>query len=115
MQGLITRIISNQYQVTADDKSYLCLARGKVRLQMRPLVGDRVIFEDFEGIYGIEKVLPRHNELQRPAIANVDQVIIVMSAIRPDFSTATIDRLSFLINYENLPVHLLVTKLDLLE
>jgi len=115
MEGIITRIISNQYQVTVDDRNYQCIARGKVRLQVRPLVGDRVRFEEFVGQYGIEEIYQRKNQLQRPAIANVDQVVIVMSASDPEFSTTLVDRLSFLVNYEGLPANLLVSKLDLID
>lgn len=113
MEGIITRIISNQYQVTVVDRNYQCIARGKVRQQTRPLVGDKVYFEKFAGQYGIEEIKPRKNQLQRPAIANVDQVLIVMSASDPEFSATLVDRISFLVNYEGLSTHLLVTKLDL--
>jgi len=78
MQGIITKIISNQYTVLANQVSYLCVAMGKVRLQMKPLVGDRVEFVQYDDQYGIEQILPRKNQLIRPAIANVDQVMIVM-------------------------------------
>ncbi|MFV0254593.1 MAG: ribosome small subunit-dependent GTPase A [Erysipelotrichaceae bacterium] len=115
MKGVITKIISNQYQVTNDNTSYNCIARGKVRLQSAPLVGDYVEFEEFSGQYGIEKLYPRHNEMKRPKIANVDQVLIVMSAIDPEFSNTLVDRLSFLINYEGLSAALIVTKLDLVS
>ena len=115
MQGIITKIISNQYQVTSDGRDYNCVARGKVRLQARPLVGDRVVFTDFDDQYGIERLLPRRNMLKRPAIANVDQVLLVMSATDPEFSTTLIDRLSFMVAFAELPAHILVTKLDLVE
>ena len=114
MQGLITKIVSNQYQVTVDDKNYQCIARGKLRLNGRPLVGDLVLFTERSEKCSIETILPRRNRLVRPAIANVDQVVLVMSATQPEFSTTLVDRLSFCINYENLPVNLIVTKLDLL-
>ena len=112
MIGIITKIISQQYQVTVKKRNYKCIVRGKVRLQTRPLVGDKVVFEAFDSVFGIEEILPRSNELIRPAIANVDQVLIVMSAVDPEFSTTLIDRLSFMVNYENLTAHLLITKLD---
>ncbi len=115
MQGVITRIVSNQYQVTSGDKVYDCIARGKVRLQGKPLVGDYVIFQKFENQYGIEEFLTRKNQLKRPAIVNVDQVLIVMSAVDPDFSPVLVDRLNYVINYEGLEACILVTKLDLVD
>lgn len=113
MLGTIVKIISNQYQVRVDGVNYNCIARGKLRLQGKPLVGDIVKFEKFTDQYGIEEILTRKNVLTRPAIANVDQVLIVMSAVNPEFSTTLIDRLSFLVNYNNLIASIIVTKLDL--
>lgn len=115
MFGVITRIISNQYQVTVDRVDYICIARGKVRLQDAPIVGDYVEFSKFDDQFGIEKIFPRHNVLKRPKISNVDQVLIVMSAVDPSFSNTLVDRLSFLINYEGLKASLIVTKLDLVD
>lgn len=115
MRGVITKIISNQIQVTVGNTNYDCIARGKVRLQDAPIVGDYVEFSQFDDQYGIEKLYPRKNILKRPKIANVDQVLIVMSAVDPSFSNTLVDRISFLINYEGLKACLIVTKLDLVE
>ena len=64
---------------------------------------------------GIQKIQKRKNELKRPAIANVDQAIIVMSCKDPDFSTTLIDRLIFQIAYANITPILCITKLDLIR
>lgn len=61
---------------------------------------------------GIEE---RRNELRRPAIANVDQAIIVMSTLIPDYSPLLIDRLIFQICYANIQPSLCVTKMDLID
>lgn len=114
--GRIIKIISNRYEVLdAQNQRVLCVAMGKLRKAQTPLVGDVVEFERFENQNGIQKVLPRKNELLRPAIANVDQAIIVMSSKDPDFSTTLIDRLIFSVCYANIHPILCITKMDLLD
>ncbi|MEA5026180.1 MAG: ribosome small subunit-dependent GTPase A [Erysipelotrichaceae bacterium] len=116
MQGQIIRLISNQYLVLLDDQRIVdCIARGKVRLQMAPVVGDRVEVEHLEDKFGIEKIYPRLNYLKRPPMANIDQAIIVMSAVEPDFSALLVDQLIFLISCERILPILLVTKMDLVK
>lgn len=115
-QGRIIKIVSNQYEVLDEQGNRnLCVAMGKLRKHASPVVGDRVVIERFDDQIGIQKILERKNELIRPAIANVDQAIIVMSCKDPDFSTTLIDRLIFQITYENIKPVLCVTKLDLME
>ena len=114
MRGRIIKIISNQY--TVEDQQgvrFDCVARGMVRLQDRPLTGDWVEFEEFAGQYGIERILPRRNFLRRPAVANVDQALIVMSAREPDFSCTLVDRILFLVVHAAIKPVLCITKMDL--
>lgn len=116
MEGKIIKIISNQYTVLDEEgRKIECKAMGKVRLQKSPVVGDHVVFEKYEDVFGIERILERRNELIRPAIANVDQAIVVMSAKDPDFSTVLVDRICFLIELANITPVLLITKMDLVE
>lgn len=115
-QGRIIKIVSNRYEVLDSNKiRVLCIAMGKLRKHEAPLVGDLVEFERFSNQNGIQKILPRKNALVRPAIANVDQAMIVMSCKDPDFSTTLIDRLIFLICYANIKPILCITKLDLIS
>lgn len=114
-QGRIIKIVSNRYIVLFGEEQLLCVAMGKLRKDKSPVVGDDVLFERFADQNGIQKILPRRNHLTRPAIANVDQAIIVMSAKDPDFSTTLIDRLIFQIVYANIHPVLCVTKMDLLQ
>ena len=116
MRGKIIKIISNQYTVKDDkDQIYQCIAMGKVRLQMTPFVGDEVEFSCYEDKYAIEKILERKNFLIRPAVANIDQLIIVMSVKDPDFSETLVDRISFLATYAKIKCVLCITKTDLVD
>lgn len=116
MQGRIIKIVSNQYTVLQENKEIvLCVAMGKVRLQCQPVVGDFVEIDHLEGQIGIQKVLKRKNEMIRPAIANVDQALVVMSAKEPDFSTQLVDRLLFLVQHAQIEPVLIITKMDLVN
>ncbi len=116
MIGRIIKIVSNQYTVLFEDNSQQqCVAMGKVRLQIQPVVGDFVEVEALEGQFGIQKVLPRKNSMIRPAIANVDYAFVVMSCKEPDFSSQLVDRLLFLVCAANIEPILIVTKCDLLQ
>lgn len=115
-RGRIIKIVSNRYEVLDENGQRLvCVAMGKVRKQKTPVVGDIVYFQRFENQNGIQSICERKNELIRPAIANVDQAIIVMSCVDPDFSTALVDRLLFLITYAGIKPILCITKMDLIQ
>lgn len=114
-KGRIIRIVSSQYDVLCEQEIVPCIAMGKLRKGRTPLVGDLVEVERFANQSGIQKILPRRNQLLRPAVANVDQAIIVMSCRDPDFSTVLIDRLIFQIVYHDIQPLLCITKTDLID
>ncbi|HCY06197.1 MAG TPA: ribosome small subunit-dependent GTPase A [Erysipelotrichaceae bacterium] len=114
MKAKIVKIISNQYTIVdKDNNRYEAVAMGKLRLGDSPVVGDNVIFEFRDSKATIEKILPRKNHLIRPLIANVDQALIVMSAKNPEFSSALVDRLIFLVVNVNIEPLICITKMDL--
>lgn len=115
MQGKIIKILSNQYTVYDNGKRVTALAMGKLRLGVKPLVGDNVEYDLINDKYCIDKIYSRENVLYRPAISNVDQAMIVMSAKQPDFSPVLVDRLIFLISYYHIEPLIVVSKMDLTE
>ena len=116
IKGTILKNISNQYIVLFEDGTkQLCVAMGKLRQDRKPLVGDHVWVDEFDHQFGIQKIEERKNYLIRPAIANVDQAVIVMSSKDPDFSTVLIDRLIFQIVMANITPVLCVSKMDLVS
>lgn len=116
MQGQIIKIVSNQYTLlTAKNRQITAVAMGKLRLGIKPVVGDLVEYEELDGQYGIQRILPRSNYLSRPAIANVNQAMIVMSAVEPDFSSLLVDKLVFLISYADIEPIIVITKMDLVS
>ncbi|MBE6160004.1 MAG: ribosome small subunit-dependent GTPase A [Lactobacillales bacterium] len=113
MQGRIVKLISNDYTVLSDNKTYVCKSRGLFRNKnIKPLVGDLVIFDE-ENNYILE-VLPRTNSLVRPPVSNIDQALIV-SNVKPTFDTNLLDKLLCIIEYNNIKPIICFTKLDLLN
>ena len=96
MQGVIIRAISGFYTVSDDCKRLICKPKGLFRYKsLSPLVGDRVIFSENENGSGIiEEILPRKNAFIRPAVANVDMMVFVASAVNPVTDPFLIDRVS---------------------
>lgn len=116
LKGQIVRAVSGFYYIEHEDQVYESKARGLFKLKNEtPLVGDYVEFSVNENNSGmIEKLLPRKNELKRPPICNVDQVLLVTSAVEPDFNTLVLDKFIVHIEKAQIPIVICFTKLDLL-
>ncbi len=92
--GIITKGIGGFYYVLSEGSVYECKARGVFRKQkITPTVGDSVTIEVKNGKGSIVEILPRHNVLVRPAVANVDMLIIVVAAASPDPNLMLIDKM----------------------
>jgi len=118
LKGKIIKGIAGSYYVHVQEKlrTYECKAKGIFRYQnIKPLVGDDVeisIDDQPEGFGTIVKVLPRKNELIRPAVANVDQVMVVFAAAEPDPNLNLLDRFLVLMNKQELSVIICFNKID---
>ena len=115
MQGKIIKQISNDYTVELNNhEKIICKPRGKFRnMHISPLVGD-IVDVDYDNKYILD-ILPRNNELVRPAIANVDQAVIITSCHIPNFSSNLLDKLLVNIEYNNIKPIICFTKLDLID
>ena len=93
-EGRILKALSGFYYVDTGSEVLQCRARGKFRKEgVSPLVGDRVEVRELGGGEGfVEKILPRHNAFARPAVANIDQLVIIASAAVPKTDPFLIDR-----------------------
>ena len=80
-EGVIRKALSGFYYVQCGGDLVTCRARGKFRYQkITPLVGDRVVIaRQPDGTGSLTEVLPRRNAFQRPAVANIDQMVIIAS------------------------------------
>lgn len=93
-EGMIFKALSGFYYVDDGQHLVTCRARGKFRHNKQtPLVGDRVTFTPLEHDTGaLDAILPRKNEFQRPAVANIDLLVIIASGAIPVTDPFLIDR-----------------------
>lgn len=114
-RGLIIKALSGFYDVLVDDTVYTCKGRGVFRNQnITPLVGDRVVISIHDDQTGtIQQVEERQNELKRPPIVNVDQVMIVSSIIEPQFNTTLLDRFLTSVESKEMEPIIVLSKQDL--
>lgn len=120
MQGKIIKGIAGFYYVNVVESGlYECKARGVFRKEkQKPLVGDNVdieILDEEEKIGNIIKILPRRNELIRPAVANIDQALVVFAVTEPDPHYNLLDRFLVMMERKEIPVILVFNKKDLGE
>lgn len=115
-KGQIRKALSGFYYIYADGTTYQTRARGNFRNRnITPLVGDHVIFESTNLTDGyLLEVLPRVNQLVRPAVANIEQGVVVMSSVSPNFSANLLDRFLVTLEYERIKPIIYLTKIDLL-
>lgn len=114
-KGIITKLVGGFYYVEAAEKIYECKARGAFRVKGNaPCVGDYVeIGIPSDGYCVIEKVLPRKNRLVRPALANIDRLVIVASVTSPVPNTLIIDKMIATAVYKKIEPMLVISKTDL--
>jgi len=115
LEGIIIKGIASFYYVKVGDVVYECKARGKFKNKKQiPLVGDRVTISIDHGDKGVvETIAPRNIELFRPAVANVDQSLIVFALKNPDPHLNLLDKLLILGEYVGLKSIICMNKSDI--
>lgn len=126
MEGKIIKGVGGLYEVhvhdakkQAPDVVYECRAKGIFRKdRIRPLPGDCVeiaVLDREKKLGNIEKIGPRHNVLIRPAVANVDQVLVIFAMAAPDPAFSLLDRFLVMMEMQDIPSILLFNKTDLAD
>ena len=120
MQAKIVKGIAGFYYVhVVGSGVYECKAKGVFRKEnIKPLVGDDVEIEvldkkDMEG--NIMKILPRKNDLIRPAVANIDQALVVFAVTQPEPHFNLLDRFLVMMERKEIPTVLCFNKTDIAE
>lgn len=115
MQGRIVKALSGFYYVRTPEGSCVeCRARGIFRKErITPLVGDQVEFSMERGKGTIEKIGERKNSFVRPAVSNLDALVILASEVNPVTDPFLIDRVSAIAGNQAVPVLICVNKVDL--
>jgi len=114
-EGRIQKALSGFYYVDTGNEILTCRARGKFRKEgVSPLVGDRVEVRELgngEGV--VDKILPRRNFFARPAVANIDQLVVIASASIPKTDPFLIDRVAAIAALKDCEVIVVLNKCDL--
>ena len=116
LQGILIKSIGGFYYVLCEGREYECKARGSFRKKENsPTVGDKVVISiPDDGFAAIEEILPRKNKLKRPALANLDVLVIVCSTIDPAPNFMIIDKMTAVAVNNNMTPVVVVTKNDLI-
>lgn len=114
LTGRIIRSISGFYDVQTPRGLISCRARGILRKQgATPLTGDMVEITVERGKGMVEKLLPRRNSFIRPAVANMDALVVFAANVNPVTEPFLIDRVAAIAGDQEVPVYLCVNKCDL--
>lgn len=116
-EGIVVGLIAGFYDVQTENQVVRTRARGVFRKNnQKPVVGDRVKIQiDEQGTSYLVEVLPRTNLIGRPALANVNHVLLVISAVEPDFSLPLLDRFLTFFAWQDVSVSIYLSKSDLTE
>lgn len=117
-EGIILKALSGFYYVQCGEgEPVTCRARGKFRYKkITPLVGDRVaITVQEDGSGSLDEILPRRNFFQRPAVANIDQMVIIASGAIPVTDPFLVDRIVALAESKECEPIICINKWDLVK
>ena len=118
MQGKIIKGIAGFYYVHVEGQGvYECKAKGIFRKEhVKPLVGDNVDLDVLDGgkmLGNIRSILPRKSALLRPAVANVDQALILFAIVKPNPNFNLLDRFLIRMERQSLPTIICFNKQDI--
>lgn len=112
IEGIVVKNMNGYFyvQVASGDVKE-CKVRGRLKKDRYSLlVGDKVTISE-DGF--IESIIPRHNTLKRPAVANIDQVMLVVAAKEPNINELLLNRLLLMIEHADIPLIMVINKWDL--
>ena len=120
MQGKIIKGIAGFYYVHISGKgTYECKAKGVFRKDnKKPLVGDDVeiqILNEEKMLGNISAILPRRSEIIRPAVANIDQALVIFSIVKPQPNFNLLDRFLIMMQQQDIPCIICFNKMDMDE
>lgn len=119
MIGKIIKGIAGFYYIHIPKKGiYECKAKGIFRKQkIKPLIGDDVeieILDEEKKLGNLVSILPRKNQLIRPAVSNIDQAVVIFAGTKPSPNFNLLDRFLILMEKQQVPVMICFNKLDLI-
>lgn len=120
MQGKIIKGIGGFYYIQTEELGLIeCRAKGGFRREdKKPLVGDNVlidILDEEKKLGNVVDILPRKNSLIRPAVANVDQALVIFAAASPAPNLNLLDRFLLWMKKQNVPTLICFNKIDIVN
>lgn len=119
MKGKIIKGIGGFYYVHVGKICYECKAKGIFRKEkIKPLVGDWVeiqVLDEENKLGSIEKILPRLNSLIRPAVANVDQAVVIFAMADPTPNLNLLDRFLIMMQQQDVKTVICFNKMDIVN
>ena len=117
MKGIIIGNISNIYEIKTNEGIYEAYARGRFKNEeITPLVGDTVeiqITDETSKTAIIEKIEPRRNEIKRPKLANIDQIVFIISTKNPKPDLLMLDKQLAYVEMLGIEPIIVINKIDL--
>ena len=117
MKGIIIGNISNIYEIKTNEGIYEAYARGRFKNEeITPLVGDTVeiqITDETSKKAIIEKIEPRRNEIKRPKLANIDQIVFIISTKNPKPDLLMLDKQLAYVEMLGIEPIIVINKIDL--
>jgi len=112
--GIVVKNMNGYFYVQDDTSTiYECKVRGRLKQgRYSLLVGDRVTISA-DGF--VESIHERHNAMVRPAVANIDQVVLVVAAHEPDINELLLNKMLVMIEHADIPIVLCINKCDLMD
>ncbi len=116
MEGIVIQGVGGIYKVAVDDKIIEAFARGRIKKDGKKImIGDRVVLENESNSYAIIKICDRKNSLIRPAVANVDQIVLIIAAAQPDPNFKQTDKLLTMLESKGYSVCICINKTDITD
>ena len=113
-EGRIIRSLSGFYEVQTKDGAVTCRGRGSLRRCAEiPQTGDLVTISIERGKGMVERIHPRRNSFVRPAVSNIDALVVFAANANPVTEPFLIDRVAAIAGDQEVPVYLCVNKCDL--
>lgn len=113
MQGVIISSFGDSFRVVAEGEEYICRARGVLRNKSQsPVCGDYVTVEKSGEESVITAIMPRKNEIVRPPLANLDQLVFVCSTVEPAPNILALDKFTAVSVFKGIDPIIVFTKTD---
>lgn len=115
MIARVKEIVLNEYilENIEDNSEIKASLRGNIKRKNGILVGDLVEVEVSYDRYMIKKILPRKNSLIRPPVANIDNLVIVVSLSTPSPDFFLLDKQIVLAKFKDILPIIVINKIDL--